>query len=711
MITLAALLLLAAPPETAKRPVVDEYHGEKVVDEYRWLEDGKSDEVRTWSKAQDTEARAHFKSIPGRAELGERIRELATSTSARHFAIEKRGAVYFALKFQPPKQQVFLVTLKSPDDLKSERALVDPNVIDPTGKTAIDFYVPSPDGKLVAVSLSKNGTEDGTVHVYDLKTRKALPDRVERVNGGTAGGSLTWNANGTGFWYSRYPRAGERAEADLPFYQQVYFHTLGGKEDRYEIGKDFAEPKIAQNVLETSPDGKWVADRVARGDGGEFEWWLKNPAGEWKRFASFSDKVVKGRFGYDGALWLLSRKDAPKGKVLRLVLGDEASLEKATLVVPEAADASIETIEVTATRLYTADLMGGPSRVRAFAHDGKALGELPLLEVSTVSDIVRVGGDELLFDNQSFLEPAAWWRVGADGKPKRTKLATTSPVDFSDVEVVRELAVSKDGTKVPVSILKPKGMPMDGSRPAILWGYGGYGISIKPGFSPMRKAWLEQGGVFALANLRGGGEYGEEWHLAGNLANKQNVFDDFIAVAEHMIAKKYTSKERLCIMGGSNGGLLMGAVLTQRPDLAAAVAAAVGVFDMLRVELHPNGAFNVTEFGTVTDPKLYKAMRAYSPVHAVKEGVAYPAVMLTAGTNDPRVDAYHARKMAAELQAATSSGKPVVLRVSEGGHGGSTGLDEKIEEMSDTYAFLLHHAGAKYQPPRTKKKPLKKPGT
>jgi prolyl oligopeptidase len=278
-------------------------------------------------------------------------------------------------------------------------------------------------------------------------------------------------------------------------------------------------------------------------------------------------------------------------------------------------------------------------------------------------------------------------------------LRTTSPADFDDVEVVREFAKSKDGTKIPISILRKKGIKLDGKNPTLLTGYGGYGINLTPAFSSTRRIWFDAGGVYAVANLRGGGEFGEEWHLAGNLTHKQNVFDDLIACAEHLIKRKYTSPDKLAVMGSSNGGLLMGAFLTQRPDLARAVVSRVGIYDMLRVELDPNGAFNTTEFGSVKDEDQFKALHAYSPYHHVKDGTAYPAVLFPCGENDGRVNPAHSRKMTARLQAATGSGLPILLRTTAtAGHGMGSSLKDRVAEQTDIYAFLLQELGMDTSP-------------
>jgi prolyl oligopeptidase len=331
---------------------------------------------------------------------------------------------------------------------------------------------------------------------------------------------------------------------------------------------------------------------------------------------------------------------------------------------------------------------------------GRELPELPLLPVSTVRELRRTRGGAVLVQNESFLEPPAWLRFDAEGRaPVRLPISTPARVDFSDAEVVRDFAVSKDGTKVPLSIVRRKGTKLDGRNPTLLYGYGGYGVSQVPSYTPFRRLYLDAGVVYAIAHTRGGAEYGDAWHKAGNLTHKQNVFDDFAAAAERLFETMVTSPARLALLGGSNGGLLVGATVTQRPELARAAVAAVGIFDMLRVELHPNGAFNVTEFGTVKDPEQFRALRAYSPFHAVKDGARYPAVLLTAGDADPRVDAYHARKMAARLQAASASGRPVLLRVSGSGHGVGSALDEIVDERADLTAFLFHELGVRFRAP------------
>ncbi len=694
------------PPATPRKDVTDTYQGVAVVDPYRWLESGTDPAVHTWSDAQNQYARTFLDAMPERPALKSRIAELLNSQSPDFFALLERKGTLFALEDHPPKQQPYLVVLKTADvttgkddAAPAERVLVDPNALEPSGALTIDFYVPSPDGKKVAVSMSRNGSESGDVHVFDVATGKA-GDVVPRVNGGTAGGSVAWNADGSGLYYTRYPREGERPPADMSFYQQVWFHKLGApaSADTYAIGKD--APRIAEFKLDTTDDGRYVLATASNGDGGEFEHWLLGPSGKWQKLTEFADKVVGAELGRDGFLYLLSRKDAPKGKVLRTPLAKPA-LASATVLVPEG-DAVIQDIEPAKTRLYVVDLVGGPSQIRAFSIDARgakpaAPATIGILPTSTVNQVVRLSGDDLLVRNQSYLEPPAWYRYDASkGTFARTALRMTSKADFSDSEVVREECTSKDGTKVPLSIVRKKGVKLDGSHPTILYGYGGFGVSQQPKFRPVTRVWIESGGVYAVANLRGGGELGQAWYDAGKLTHKQNVFDDFAACAKTLLDLGYTRPEHLGILGGSNGGLLMGAELTQHPELFHAVVSRVGIYDMLRNETTSNGSFNTTEYGSVKDPAEFQALYGYSPYHHVKDGTAYPAVLMMTGAHDPRVEPWQSRKMVARLQAATGGKGPILLRTSgDTGHGLSTPLSEEIDEDADYYGFFFHELGVK----------------
>jgi len=354
----------------------------------------------------------------------------------------------------------------------------------------------------------------------------------------------------------------------------------------------------------------------------------------------------------------------------------------------------------TAIKIYVQDLAGGPSQIRVLDQTGRLQEFVSLIPVSSVWGMISMGGGSILFTNASYLEPPACYTYEpTQGKPLRTALYVTSLADFSDVEVAREFAISKDGTQVPMNIIRRKGTKLDSNNPTILYGYGGFGISETPRYDRTLSLWLNQGGVYVIANLRGGGEFGEEWHKAGNLTNKQNVFDDFAACAQYLIDTGYTNPSKLAIKGGSNGGLLVGATMTQHPELFRAVVCQKGVLDMLRVELDPNGEFNVTEFGTVKDPEQFRALYAYSPYHNVADGTHYADCLITADENDGRVNPSNSRKMVGCLQAATGSEGYVLLRMSSGsGQGIGSALSQDIALYADTYAFLFDRLGVGFKP-------------
>ncbi len=675
-------------PETPRQSITDDYHGIKVEDPYRWLEDSQAAAVRTWTESQNRLMRETLDAVPQRPAFYEQLKKIYGEASPEYFALQIRAGRIFAIKKQPPLQQPLLVALTSVDDLSSERVILDPNQLDPSGNTAIDFYVASLNGKKAAISISKGGSERGDLYIYDTESCQPLSDVITRVQIPTGGGSFAWTANGDGLYYTRYPRIGERPDEDLDFYQQIYFHKLGQheSEDIYVIGRDF--PKIAECEMDTTTDGEYLLLMVKNGDGGEVAHYLRDPHDHWTQVTRFEDEAKDARLGDDRHLYLLSRQGAPLGKILRIPL-DQPNLAAAQVPVPEGT-LSIQSFLPTQNYLYIVELDGGPSRLRVVDHQGGQVANVPVEPVSAVGYLVHLEADTVLFRESSFLSPSGWSRYSpAIGTVQRTALFATSPVDFSDCEVVREFATSRDGTRVPVNIIRRKDTQLNGTNPTLLYGYGGYSVSLSPNFISGYRVWLDLGGVLVIANLRGGGEYGEAWHTAGNLTKKQNVFDDFIACAEYLVETKYTSPQSLCIEGGSNGGLLMGAVLTQRPDLFRAVVAHVGIYDMLRVELDSNGAFNVTEFGTVTNPQHFEALYDYSPYHRVAAGTKYPAALFMAGENDGRVLAYHSRKMTALLQSASASAQPILLRTNTSGHGYGTALDEQVAEDADMFAFLV----------------------
>ncbi len=687
-------------PATSKRPVSDTYHGVTVVEDYRWLEEDANAEVKRWAAEQNAATRRYLDSIAQRPAIAVRVAELLRSAPVQHYDFEYRKQL-FAMKNQPPKNQPLLVVLPPSADAGSERVILDPNELDGgKGGTTIDFYKPSYDGRYVAVSLSENGSEQGTAYVYETASGKRLPDVVAGVNYPTAGGSVEWAADGRGFYYTRYPQGNERPAEDSHFYQQVYFHELGtpASGDHYVFGKEL--PRIAEIALQGSHDGRLLLAEVRNGDGGEVAYHLRDANDTWTQIAGFDDGVKQVAFGDDGNLYAMSVKDAPLGRIIAIPLATP-TLAHARVVVPETRIVA-ERVMPTRSRLYVSYRAGGPSLVRMFSFRGKPLGEMPAEAVSDTEIVVRLDGDDVLVRSVSYVTPrTVYFYHAPTNKLARTDLNGGYPFDMKDAVVRREYAVSKDGTRVPVNIVARKGVRRDGSNPTLLYGYGGYGVSMTPYFSTMLRLWLDYGGVYAVANVRGGGEFGEPWHLAGNLTKKQNVFDDFAASLQMLIDRGYTRQDKVAIMGGSNGGLTMGATLTQHPQMMRAVVSQVGIYDALRWETQDNGEFNVTEFGSVKDPAQFRALYAYSPLANVNDGTPYPAVLLTAGDNDGRVAPYESRKMAARLQAASSSDRPILLRTeAAAGHGIGTALSTRIEELADTYAFLVDQLDMNIVPPR-----------
>ena len=704
----------ATYPETIKRAAGDTFTGtagaRKVTEDYRWLEALDDPAVKDWVTLQNTATRRYLDGLPSRPAIRDELKQLVGNAPVTRYAFREAGGRLFALKRQPPKNQPVLVVLDTQashanaldsEQVDRERTVLDPNTRNDKGTTAIDWFVPSHDGKLVAVSLSDNGSEKGTLHIFETADGNELTDVVPRVQNPTGGGSVAWNADSTGLWYTRYPAPMERPVEDAGFWQQVWFHQLGTRSTLDKVALADGLPRIAETRLEASNDGRYVLATVENGDGGEAGFWLRGPNDQWRKIADFTDGYRRATLGRDGRVYALALKDSPRGRVVAMKL-EAASLAKATTVVAQS-DAVIEDIAPTASRLYLEVLLGGPSEIRVYALNGKAL-PAPVSEpVSTATIGTRLGGDAILYGDQSYLSPFAWFRLDPKqngGKPVRTALsAPPDALSTDELVVTRVMAKSKDGTDVPVNIVAKKGIRLDGNNPTLLTAYGGYSISIQPRYSRRTLFWLMHGGVFAVANIRGGGEFGEEWHRAGNLAKKQNVFDDFAAAAHLLIDRGYTQPKKLAIEGGSNGGLLMGAELVQHPELYGAVVSHVGIYDMLRVELTPNGAFNVTEFGTVKDPVQFDALYAYSPYHHVVDGVSYPPMLMTTGINDGRVDAWQSMKMAARLQAANPRGRPVLLRVAgDAGHGQGMSLSSSIELDADTFSFIFESLGVSVTP-------------
>ncbi len=450
-----------------------------VVDDYQWLEDASAPAVRDWTRLENERTRAYYAGLPFREGLAQQLTQLRGEESARYYGMTEKNGRLFALRFKPPAQQPVLVRLSSLYAPALWRPVFDPNAYNTNGTTAIDWYVPSLDGKTIAISLSEGGSEQGTLHFFEADTGKKLADEIPRVQFPTGGGSAAWTADNSGILYTRYPHQGERPEQDVNFYQQVWFHRLGTPttEDKYEIGKDF--PRIAEIELDANQDGQWTLASVANGDGGDFAHYLRDASGNWRQLTHFEDGIKRANFGRDGALYLLSRKNAPRGKILRLPL-TSLDLAQATVVAPEDKGV-VEDFTPCDGGLYVATLLGGPSELAFFRRGSSRPRDVPILPVSTVAGLASWHGDDLVFANVSYLTPSAWFTFNpASSQVRRTAIYMTSPASFDDIEVVREFATSKDGTKVPLNILRKKGLKLDGNNPTLLYGYGGYGINLTP---------------------------------------------------------------------------------------------------------------------------------------------------------------------------------------------------------------------------------------
>lgn len=688
-------------PETRREVVVNAYHGVDVADPYQWLEDWSSDEVKAWSATQNGAARAYLDALPNRDALAKRVQEVMGGNTTSYYSAQRIGDQAWFMKYAPPKQQPFLVQIDPGGDPGSERVVFDPGKWDESGSTSIEWFRVSPNARLVAIALTVAGAEIADLHIFDLQTGERVDAVVPRVNGPTAGGDLSWDADSSGFYYTRYPRDGEKPPADQNFYQQLWHRELGTPldEDRYELGELF--DRIAEIRVVQDPSSGKALVTMQYGDSGKFQLYVRDAGGAWHRVADYDDRLVQAVFMDDNTLLALSRKGSPRGKFVRVDISGLPDIRLEDFASPgEFAFASDfygdPTFVVHNDRIYTKTLAGGPEELKVYDREG---GDLPApdLGVSGVGQIVP-WGDAVLVRQYSYLAPNNWLLF--DGRTSsRHPLSSTSPVSFDGAVVERRQARSKDGTEVPVNIIMAKGTRLDGSNPLLLTGYGGYGISLSPGFNPIRKLWLEQGGIFAVANLRGGGEFGDEWHQQGMLTKKQNVFDDFHAVMKYLVEAGYTSPGKLAIEGGSNGGLLMGAMIAQHPGDFGAVISHVGIYDSLRVELSPNGAFNIPEFGTVQNPDHFKALHAYSPYHNARKA-AYPPILFMTGENDGRVDPMHSRKMTAMLQAMNTSKNPVLLRTSGNtGHGSGTPYAEVVSQQVDRLVFLFDSLGMKYRPP------------
>lgn len=681
----------AMPPTTRKDSVTETFFGTTIADPYRWLEDGHAPAVQDWIAAQNAYTEKTMAGFRDADAIAARVAELAlTSTSRASPSIV--GDTLFYLRQTPPQPQAVLVAQPWPRG--EARMLVDPNAMD--GHPAITGYWPSPDGRYVAYGTAEGGDEQTTIRFVDVATGAILPDALPHAGGGTTPQALVWDADGRGVTYARLPLPGSVPDGELQFNAALYHHALGSdaRHDALEFGKDLS--KVAEYTLLGSADGAHAAALLHYGDGAPSAVYLRNAGGDWKLALGTEANVRAASSINEGAAWdgdrllVIAYQDAPRGKLLALD-ADGAS----KLLVPQG-DWAMHSVAPIHGGFLLTEVRGPGWRVRQYTRDGEFVRTVPLpasgIGIGTIAS--TAGSDRALIAYSGWTIPARWVEYDGATGTLETVFEVKPAADYSNVVAYRLDATSKDGTQVPVTVLAMKGVTPDGKRPAIVYGYGGFGITSAPRFLGPKLAWLERGGVYAVANIRGGGEFGEGWHADGMLAKKQNVFDDFHAAARELVAQGWTDPAHLGILGGSNGGLLMGAELTQHPRDFRAVVSLVGIYDMLRVERWPNGPYNVSEYGTVAKPEDFRWLRAYSPLQNVRPGTDYPAVLLITGVNDPRVAPWQSRKFAAALQSATTSHEPVLLltRMNEG-HGVTASFSQRVGNDAATLSFFAQELG------------------
>ena len=682
-------------PPTRVDPVVEKIHGVTVVDPYRWLEDGSSPAVKQWTAKQNAYTRSVLDKLPGRAQIHARLSALLDIGSLG--TPEPARGRYFYTKREGKQNQPILYVREGLHG--KDRVLIDPNALDKEGTTALDWFYPTDDGSLLAYGLSTNGSEQSTLRIRDVISGKDLPDVIGR----TRYCSLAWTPDRKGFYYTRYPAVGSVPKGEENYHHHVFFHALGT--DPAKDATVFGEGRAAEDMpdVELSPDGRWLVVSEAQGWAKTEVYFADLHAPKDRKGPVFQPLVEKVDATFDviprnDRFYVQTNEKAPRNRVF--VVDPKNPARKAWKeILPEGPDV-LESIAVVGNVLVGQFMVKASSRLRLFDKDGKLLQEVPLPTLGTLAGLGgEWDGDELLFGFQSFTQPQSIYRLDlkhpAEAKPELWG-RVEADIDFTQYEVEQVTYPSKDKTPITMFLAHKKGVAMDGNNPTLLYGYGGFNISLTPSFGASRFLFLEKGGVLAIANLRGGGEYGEDWHKAGMLGNKQNVFDDFIAAAEWLIQHKVTNRDRLAVQGGSNGGLLMGAVLTQRPDLFQAVVCQVPLLDMLRYDKFLIARLWIPEYGSAENPEQFKWLYAYSPYQHVKDGTAYPAVLLEAAESDSRVDPLHARKMAARLQAATSSDRPILLRLeTKAGHGQGKPRAKVVEELTDEWSFVFWQLGMK----------------
>ena len=680
----AALALFAAAasgtphyPETPVAVVRDTLHGVVVQDPYRWLEDKDSPATRAWLARQIAFTDSALAKLPGRERVRARLEQLL-KVDARDVPTERGGRYFFAKRSASQDQKVLCV--RRGIDGKDE-VLVDPHPLSPDHTTSVSYLDIALNGTLAAIGTRQGGEDEQSVSFLDVGSRRELPDRLPRARYF----AVALRPDRSGVFYSRYTKEGSR----------VWYHAMGSDpaRDALVFGAERGPEEIIDATL--SENGKWLLLTVYHGAAGDqTELWVKNVAAGGPVVPVVSD--LKAFFSATFAgdqLYVRTNWNASNGRIMRVDLADPAP-ERWTEVIPPGASA-IDEFSVAGGRVFVNYLEDVVSKIKVFDADGKPAGEIPLPTLGAAGPVTgRWTTHDAFFTFESFHVPPTIYRYDIAAGRAAEWWRAAVPVRSDAFEVAQVWYASRDSTKVPMFVVRRKGLARDGANPTYLTGYGGFTVNETPRFSALAALWVESGGVYAVPNLRGGAEYGEAWHKAGMLGHKQNVFDDFIAAAEWLIANHYTSPRHLAIAGGSNGGLLVGAAMTQRPELFQAVFCAVPLLDMVRYHRFLVARFWVPEYGSAEDPSQFSVLYSYSPYHNVKPGVDYPAVMFMTGDSDTRVDPLHARKMAALLQASTGGERPILLHYDiKSGHAGGKPVSKQIADDTDRLLFLFNQLG------------------
>jgi prolyl oligopeptidase len=670
-------------PLTRTVDQVDDYHGTQVADPYRWLEGVDAPETLEWIKQQNELTFSFLESIPARAKIQQRLTELWDYPKAS--APQKRGEHYFQSRNSGLQNQDVLYTLASLD--AEPHLLIDPNTLADDGTLALNSWSASQDGRWLAYAISASGSDWQTWRVRNVDTGQDLPEVLEWSKFSGA----AWRRDGSGFYYARYPAPAEgQTYAGANYNQQLYFHRHNTAQSEDALVYERPDQKEWGFDSVVSEDGRYLILHVWQGTDVRNRLFYQDLETGGDVVELIADLEAAYHFvGNDGPVFYL-RTDlaAPRGRIIAIDTTRPARANWQTLIPQH--DDVLESIDLIHDQFIVRYQHDAYHRLQRFALNGTPLGEIALPTLGSVLSLTgQREDDELFFTFESFIHPPTIYRYDFQHDACAVFWSPSLRFDAAPYETRQVFVTSSDGTRVPMFLIHRKGLSPDGRHPTLLYGYGGFNISLTPWFAVSALVWLEMGGVWAVANLRGGGEYGEEWHQAGMLQHKQNVFDDFIACAEYLITAGITSTPRLAIQGGSNGGLLVGACLIQRPDLFGAAVAEVGVMDMLRFHRFTIGWAWVSDYGSADDPAQFKTLYAYSPLHNLKSGVHYPATLITTGDHDDRVVPGHSFKFAAALQAAQAGDRPTLIRIqTKAGHGMGKPTTLIIAERADVYAFL-----------------------